>query len=453
MMTHHLTAIRRVRRLILLALGLLLAGLPAQTSFAQGDSTALAGTLAIVGQDNNIYLLDDLAQDPAALTSDAQRGRLSYAWPTWASDGRLAFFAQQRSADRSQSALQILIQEPGAAAPEVAYTSDTETLTYAYWAPATCPISDACRDLAVLVSTPDGLGVIRVRDEAPSYSTERIGLGQPFYFSYSPDATRMLWTRFGQQIELYDTAENEIITILPDSAGRYQAPMWSPVDDRLLFSIIDAGGQHNLVIASDDERLIIAEDQPGILWFTWSPDGAYVAYKHDLGPLMIADSTSGATVALSSRDPVVAFFWSPDSQKIAYLTLPGTDEPAQVARNGVGDTRTDAEAGRVAAGRAAPAPQRGLLTLTWNILTVRSGERWTSYSGFLPTRDMLYLIGYFDQFAQSHQIWSPDSRYLAYGEADPRSNREQVVVLDTVNPAEGAQPIMGGSIAIWSYHR
>lgn len=426
------------RALFLVGLGLFITTLPALAAHAQGDPTPLAGTLAVVGTDNNIYLVSDLAGDPTPLTTDAAQGSLSYAWPTWATDGRLAFFGQERDAEQRQSALHIYVQEPGEAAPqEAAYTSDTETFTYAYWAPAGCPASEACRDLAVLVSSADGLGVIRLRDEAPAYSVERIGLGQPFYFSYSPDASQMLWTRFGQQIELYDTAQNEIITILPDSAGFYQAPMWSPVDDRLLFSVIDEEGRHNLVIASAEDRQVIAADQEGVLWFTWSPDGAYVAYKRDFGSLAIADSASGEIVALSSQDPVIAFFWSPDSQKIAYLTMPGTDDPAQVAGG--------------SAGRAAPARQRGTPVLTWNILTVSSGERWTSYAGFLPTRDMLYMLGYFDQFAQSHRLWSPDSRYVAYAETDLRGGTQQVRLLDTANLTADTLPVMEGSIAIWSY--
>lgn len=425
---------------ILLSLALL-TGISTPHLAAQESSAAtFAGVLAYSGCDGNLYLLEGPDSPPVPLTHDAVRGLRSYTWPTWSTDGRLAYFSQEvaRLEGEQSILLRIYIREPDATESVLAYESDAETFTYAYWAPANCPIDGDCRDLAVLVSSRQGLGVLRVRDRHPDFDVRRIGLGQPFYYSYAPDASQMLWLRFGTQIEVYDTARERIVERLPDTAGIFQAPMWSPVDNRLLFSVISAEGEHNLVVAEGEDRQIIASNLRGTLWFAWSPNGEYIAYKEDLGPLHVVDSRTGDRVAISSSAPVVAFFWAPDSDKIAYLTLPDRNpEDTQVSLPG---TKL-----------AAPARQNGLLSLTWNVLHVTSGIRQSAAQGFVPTREMFYLVAYFDQFAQSHRLWSPDSRYLAYGELTEDSNTF-VNVLDTTQPNLPTQQVAEGRIGVWSFH-
>ena len=63
---------------------------------------------------------------------------------------------------------------------------------YAYWSPHDCADRTNCRDLAVLFGSPtsNGLFVELVRDsDEPSSTT--VGTGAPFYFSWSPDGTRI----------------------------------------------------------------------------------------------------------------------------------------------------------------------------------------------------------------------------------------------------------------------
>jgi hypothetical protein len=74
-----------------------------------------------------------------------------------------------------------------------------------------------------------------------------------------------------------------------------------------------------------------------------------------------------------------------------------------------------------------------------------------SLQGFLPTRDMLYFLSFFDQFAQSHRLWSPDSRYLVYAELTSES-RQLIHLLDTNDPAAWPLTLTEGQIGIWSYH-
>jgi hypothetical protein len=63
---------------------------------------------------------------------------------------------------------------------------------------------------------------------------------------------------------------------------------------------------------------------------------------------------------------------------------------------------------------------------------------------------MLYLLAYFDQYSQSHQIWSPDSRYLVYGERVDGGG-SSVKILDTSAEAPVPFTVADGEIGIWSY--
>lgn len=407
---------------------------------AQDTDNGFTGRIAFTGTDGNIYTLEDFAAEPVALTTDAQRGERRYTWPTWATDGRLAFFAEELTFVEEQltPVLKVFITPPNETASAQAYESATESFTYAYWAPANCPDSGTnCRDLAVLTSSATGLSVLRIRDEAPTFSAKTIGTGGPFYYSYSPDASRMLWQRFSQQLDIYDTTGDEVLARLPDTAGFFQAPMWSPVDNRLLFSVLNTAGNHDLVIAEGEERLPIATDQEDVLWFTWSPDGSNVAYKLAMGPITVVNAATGTPVARSSQSDVLAFFWSPDGQKIAYLTPGRADDAQQAALMPISK-------------QAAPAQQADLPRFSWHVLDIATNQDWMHFSAFIPTRTMLYLVSYFDQFAQSHRLWSPDSRYLVYAGLTPEGG-PQLHTLDTANPAAPVRTLARATMGIWSY--
>ena len=137
---------------------------------------------------------------------------------------------------------------------------------------------------------------------------------------------------------------------------------------------------------------------------------------------MIFFSPDGAKQSLEIDENVIAYFWSPDSSKLAYVTLSDT---------------------------------RG--ALRWNILDVQDGARWPLVD-FVPTPDQLSILQFFDQFAYSQSMWSPDSRSLLFAgsivdEGISASLRlqpvSQIVVLDT-EPNPTAQPIADGLLATWS---
>jgi TolB protein len=386
---------------------------------AQGD----AGRIAIAGSDGNLYVYDVASSEATALTADAVPGIKQYSWPTWSTDGQLAYFGVDLTQANDPYRLGIFVQPAGGSQAELVYSALDETFTYAYWAPADCAAAD-CRDLAVLYTGRDGLALRRVR-VADEVTVSELGTGGPFYWDWSPDGQSMLWARNGNSLEIYDVAAGAVVTALPDMPGLERAIDWSPVDDRLLAAVRVSPQRSDLTVFDGDARQVIAPGLRGVISFEWSPDGsqvAYVAGDEALHVVNVADQTEVTTPI----EGALAFFWSPDGSRIAYLS------------------RVRTPGGTL----AKPVPQVEL-RLLWSTLDVAANQT-AGLSAFLPSEDMLYYLNFYDQFARSHRLWSPDSRYLVYGQilAD---GGPVVTLLDTQTPSQTPVKLMDGSIGIYSW--
>ncbi|MBI5961393.1 MAG: hypothetical protein HY866_21820 [Chloroflexi bacterium] len=390
---------------------------------------ASSGKIAISGADGNIHLYDVDSKVLTPLTSDAVPGRKIYNWPTWSTDGHLAYFGVDLDHNPPYQ-LGIFVQPPGGA-PEQVYTADDESFTYAYWSPADCPVGK-CRDLAVLYTASGGdLAVRRVRslNGGTDFSVDDIGAGSPFYWDWSPDGQAMIWARFGYQLELYDVASAEIVQTYSEQLGTQRAVDWSPIDNRLLAAVAADNRTSDLTVFDGDQRQILAAGLDGIISFEWSPDGSYVAYADDdLGNLYIVDSHTGVQTAAVAGS-VVGFFWSPDSSKIAYITITREETNDNTA--------------------AKPSAQQGELVIRWNVYNAdtKSNNR---LAEFLPTQSMIYYLQFYDQFARSHRLWSPDSRYIVYAEST-RERYSIVSLQDTRDPGAAPQTIMEGNFGVFSW--
>jgi hypothetical protein len=51
--------------------------------------------------------------------------------------------------------------------------------------------------------------------------------------------------------------------------------------------------------------------------------------------------------------------------------------------------------------------------MRWNILSVADGEQWPLVD-FVPSFDQVTVFQFFDQYARSHTMWSPDSKSLVF---------------------------------------
>ena len=405
---------------IILVLALLVApGISSGTRIAAqpGD----AGRLVIAGSDGNLYVYDVSSGATTTLTSDAVPGIKQYSWPTWSTDGRLAYFGVDLTAEMPYR-LGIFIQ-PVAGDAALVYSSAEEAFTYAYWSPADCPLAN-CRDLAVLYTGRDGLALRRVRvgDEV---TVDELGKGGPFYWDWSPDGQSMFWARNGNMLEIYDVAAESVVKALPDEPGLERAIDWSPVDDRLLAAVRVSPRRSDLTVFDGAARQVIAPGLRGVVSFEWSPDGSQVAYVAGDEALHVVD----VAAQMEATTPIagaLAFFWSPDGTQIAYLSRV-----------------------RTPGGTLARPARQVELRLQWSTLDVAT-DRTTGLSAFLPSEEMIYYLNFYDQFARSHRLWSPDSRYLVYGEV-LADGGPVVTLLDTQTPSQTPVRIMDGSIGIFSW--
>lgn len=392
-----------------------------------------APALAIVGDDGNLYLYDIASQSLTPLTQDARLNspQRFYSWPTWASDGQLAYFGLNRDPQNAYS-LGVFIRRVGDESAKGVFSSTSETFTYAHWSPGDCGAA-GCRDLALLYTTMDGLATRLIRSDG-TYEVSEVSQGGPHYWDWSPDGSQMIWARYASDYELYDV-ENQDIAALSESQGQVNAPDWSPVDDRLLLGVAAQGrGQTDLIIVEGDERETIIEGLRGILAYAWSEDAEHIAYLiRNTGALSLYELSNAAETNLETGG-VLAFLWSPDGRKLAYLTLenlpnnPGTQQPAPFFSSYQGQT---------------------IPNFQWKIHNLDTGLT-RAYNGFVPTDDMIYYLNFFDQFSRSHRLWSPDSRYMVYGQRE-NDGALNVVLLDTESSASGQRIIAPGTIGVFGW--
>ena len=127
------------------------------------------------------------------------------------------------------------------------------------------------------------------------------------------------------------------------------------------------------------------------------------------------DAVSEEETVLVQR-PIVAFFWSPDASKIAYVSVNDSEE-----------------------------------NLQWRVIDLTSGVD-TELIDFIPSSDQLTWYAFFDQYVQSHRVWSPDSRSLLFAgvlASEGGQAESQIYVLHL----EERQPVLAiarGSLATWS---
>lgn len=404
---------------------------------AQEDDQPLSvpGMIAYVGTDFNIYTFNLADDSHVQLTDDAGETR-RYQWPTWSTDGRLAYFSLYF--DDNALFTDAFVSADGLTAGDLAYTGP-EYFNYAYWSPGNCDEDERCRDLALLLSSPEqGMFVELIRDSEAEVTHLTAGLGgPPFYYSWSPDGERMLWQRNNERFDIYDAGEDRVTDTLAQQPGFILSPAWSPVDDRLLVGAAAEDQTTDLVIVGSSETQVVASGFTGLVSSGWSPDGNLVAYREQtrqgFGPLIVVDAVTTETAARSPTTGVIAFFWAPDSHQIAYLTLaasPGTFSAGNFNNHLMAQ------------------PQQQPIGLAWSILDVQTGDV-RQYGSFFPTEEVVYLMQYFDQFAQSHRLWSPDSRHLLYSEMTPTG--PVINLLDTSQAGSVPVSVAEGRIGIWSF--
>ncbi len=401
---------------------------------------APAGLIAYAGTDGNIYTIDREGKQRTAITRDANGApgagaveRL-YQYPTWAPDGRSLAFVGYTGSAQSETQASLYTASSDGKKLVRAFSSQTDFPFYLFWSPNSQAVS-------FLSSDSGGNGLTLHLANAAGGNDQVIGTGQPLYWDWSPDNRAIIVHAGGATadnpdaqmalFELNGSFQKKELILKP---GSFQAPAWSPDSKELVLASVNDAGAGELVLAGRDGNLkrVLAQAQ-GPLAFGWSPNGARIAYATAPGGdptglfnrLTLLDPTRPNVGKDVAQGTIVAFFWSPDSRKIAYF-VPQLNQPGGSSPNN---------------SQTSPA-----ITLQVQVYDLASGK--TSQAAvFQPTEAFLQMIPFFDQYQHSGTIWSPDSQNLVLSVTDTTGN-SRIVVVGTGGGQ--SHPIADGDLAFWS---
>lgn len=226
-----------------------------------------------------------------------------------------------------------------------------------------------------------------------------IASGQPFYFAWDPTGSAILANvGVGDRLETIEIPGDSAAasaaggaTSLGVEPGHFQAPSW--VGDSIFWSRRQGDSQQLVASAPGGANPRVLVPYQGFVQFVSTADGTRLAFRvldqaepavtvrytaqpadAAAGALSVLDVASSAVSVIDEGNPL-AFFWSPDSTKLLFLSLHGN-------------------------------------AFAWNVW---DGEGVTTFDPFTPSltlgRDYL---PFFDQFAQSIELWSPDSSSFVY---------------------------------------
>lgn len=401
-----------------------------------------SGKIAVIGKDSNIYLIDPGTGARQAITENATGPRGAdnsfriYDNPTWApSTGQLAF-TEFRGSQGGLARASVHILGAGEERSRVVYDDPIESPFYLYWDPTgrflTFLSSTRTTDLELWFVDEDG-------------SPKLLDIGQPYYWSWSPDGASLVshvggsaaLNPEGAELRLIDPTSRDIEE-LDHSPFAFQAPAFEPDGSRVLVSLDRVEGEGGLVALSPEgeyQSTLLRSDRPAA--FVWSPSGEKVAYLEAsstgslaFGELSILDVSGDgeASRVESNLPPVSGLFWSPNGEQLAAF-VPEISSPEQEQQ-------------------VAWSRQDQALVMRLYLVDAESGEG-RLLATFRPTGEFLRILPFFDQYAQSATIWSPDGGHLVY--TSRREGGAAGVYVITAEPGAEPEMLEEGKLAFWSF--
>ena len=397
--------------------------------------------IAIVGLDGQIYTID---------TDGSHSRRISpetgvFTWPTWSPDARKLAFSGVNEDEGGNLRISLFVFSSASSKISELYVGEPgvvgllaeEVVQYALWSP------DSAK-LAFVVLTSQGQSLF-LDDPRDSVGPTLVLDQGPLWMSWSPDSQYLLVHR-GADHFLVNTLEGIRVDDVGISASGYRVPAWRPPGAIVTLASEDGPGRYTILNAEVDRDGLGVQQPitslreigfPLTPAFIWSPSGEVLALAgstlvvsylglpifvyRDLVLLFEGESAQEILI----QDDVIAYFWSPDSSRLAYVS---------------------------------PSPIEG--SLRWTVLNVVNGDRWPLVD-FIPSRDQLTVFQFFDQYAYSHSLWSPDSRSLVFAgkltnRATPAFSTSEVarqgshIIVVGTDPGPSTQTIADGILGFWS---
>jgi Tol biopolymer transport system component len=273
-------------------------------------------------------------------------------------------------------------------------------------------------------------------------AVQSLAVGAPCFFDISPDARYLLIHVGGSyrysllsRLYLFNLTESKVLADISLVPASFSAPSWSYDGNYLCYAVQGSGGDDAIYIsdrAGHDKQLVSLFE--GRCVFLWSPNSRKLIFStaatedqsslyEGLKILDLDQKSAGAKTHIATllEEDIVAFFWSPKGYQILYMTY-----------NPVEDC------------------------FEWNTVHLTTQKR-TRIASFVPSEDMRLLFSFFDQYAKSHPLISPDGQYLVYAGYEDWDSRMDGIALPKIfitplrSDAE-PHPIAEGRFVSWSFH-